>query len=113
MTRTAVARAAAHQRRRTIQMPQRVQLRLASASWRIRGQSTRGPMPARIAGSSVSETMTLTSGMSMPPKPIERRNGTGSAMSAARPIATVTPLNTTALPAVRMEATTADELSRP
>jgi hypothetical protein len=38
--------------------------------------------------------------MSIPAYPIERRNGIGSATRASRPIATVMPLKTTALPAV-------------
>jgi hypothetical protein len=44
----------------------------------MRGQSTRGPTLDRIAGSRVSTTAVLTSGMSMPPMPMLRRNGTGT-----------------------------------
>ena len=87
--------------------------REALSSWRMRGQSTRGPMPPRIAGSSVRTTATLTSGMSMPPRPIERRNGTGTTSSATRLMATVTPLARTAWPAVRTAVTTAVWLSWP
>ena len=42
-----------------------------------------------------------------------RMNGTGSTISASRPIATVTPLNTIARPAVCIATTTASWLSRP
>ncbi len=73
----------------------------------------RGPMPPRIAGVRVSVVSTLVSGMSAPPMPMLRMNGTGSTISASRPIATVTPLNTIALPAVCIATTTASWFSRP
>ncbi len=95
------------QRRCTMVRPQSSQNRLAVFSWRMCGQSTRGPMVLRKAGSSVVATPTETSGMSMPPTPIERRNGTGMTTSATRPMATVSPLNTTARPAVTMAFSTA------
>ena len=53
-------------------------------------------MPPRMAGVRVRVERTLASGMSAPPTPMLRMNGTGSTMSASRPMATVTPLNTTA-----------------
>ena len=70
-----------------------------ASSVRMCGQSSRGPSVESTTGSSVIATAVETSGISMPPYPIERRNGTGSANSANRPIATVSPLNTTARPA--------------
>jgi len=85
----------------------------AVPSWRIRGQSTRGPMLVSIAGSRVSTTATLTSGMSMPPIPMLRRNGTGTTTSATRLMATVTPEARTAWPAVFIATTTASSLLRP
>ena len=56
---------------------------------------------------------TLTRGISMPPTPTLRRNGSGSATSAQRPMATVVPLKTTAWPAVSIARCTAAALSRP
>ncbi len=53
-----------------------------------------------ITGSSVSATATEISGISIPATPTERRNETGSTISASRPTATVGPLNITARPAV-------------
>ncbi len=58
---------AAIQRCRTTSDAHLVQNRLAVFSCRIRGQSTRGPMPPSRAGNSVVVTATLTSGMSIPP----------------------------------------------
>ena len=46
---------------------------------------------AQDTGSSVSATSTEISGISNPPTPTERRNGTGSTTSASRPTATVVP----------------------
>ena len=45
--------------------------------------------------------------------PMLRRNGSGSATSASRPIATVVPLNTTARPAVSIARWTASSPLRP
>jgi hypothetical protein len=73
----------------------------------------RGPMPPRIAGVNVSVTSTLASGISAPPMPMLRMNGTGNTINASRPIATVTPLNTIACPAVCIATTTASWFSRP
>ena len=64
--RIAVATPAAHQRRRTTPVDQRVQKRLASRSVRSRGRSIHGPIVARITGSSVIDTSTLTIGISIP-----------------------------------------------
>jgi len=55
----------------------------------------------------VIATRTLTSGISIPANPIERRNGSGSTTIASSPIATVVPLKTTARPAVAIARTTA------
>ncbi len=107
------AQISATQRRRTISLAQAVQPRLALFSCRIFGQSTRGPMLLRIAGVSVSVTSTEARGMSAPPIPTLRMNGTGSTTSASRPIATVRPLKSTACPAVSIAATTASWLSLP
>ena len=104
---------AARTRCRTTPRAQAVQNRLAVFSWRILGQSTRGPMPPRIAGVSDSVTSTLASGIRAPPMPMLRMNGTGMTTRASRPIATVMPLNSTACPAVPMASTTASWLSRP
>ncbi len=70
-------------------------------------------MPARMAGTSVRVTATLISGISMPPMPMLRMNGIGSAISASRPSATVTPLNMIARPAVLMAVRIAVSLSLP
>ena len=59
----------------------------------------RGPTTASRAGSSVSDASTETSGISMPPMPIERTSGSGSAISASRPMATVEPETITERPA--------------
>ena len=107
------AEAAATNRCFTIKRAQAVQPRDARPSWRIFGQSTRGPMLDSIAGSSVSTTATLTSGMNMPPMPMLRRNGTGTTTRASRLIATVTPEATTAWPAVFIAMITASSLSWP
>ncbi len=104
---------AAIQRRRTTNLAHLVQARLALLSRRIRGQSMRGPMPPRIAGVRLRVASTLASGISAPPKPMLRMNGTGSTTNASRPIATVMPLKSTAWPAVCIATTTASRLSRP
>ena len=57
-------------------------------------------MSASIAGSSVAEAAIETSGTSRPPTPIERMNGSGMKTRSARPIATVSPENSVARPAV-------------
>jgi hypothetical protein len=112
-TRIATPAAAASQRRRTMTVPQAVQPRLGLASCRSRGHSRRRPMPASTAGTSVSVTATLISGISMPPMPMLRMNGIGSAISASRPRATVTPLKMMARPAVAIAVCRAAWLSLP
>ena len=101
------------QRRLTTASAQRVQARDALSSVRRCGQSSREPSECRITGSRVSATTTLTSGISMPPIPTLRRNGSGSATSASRPIATVVPEKTTARPAVSIARTIASSPSCP
>ena len=49
----------------------------------------------------------------MPPKPIERMNGTGTTTSASRPMPTVVPLNTIARPLVAIAASIASSPSSP
>ncbi len=56
---------------------------------------------------------TALSGTSMPPMPIERTNGTGSATRTARPIATVIPDSSTARPAVATVRAVASTRSAP
>ena len=97
----------------TMTFAHRVQGRLALASWRIRGQSTRGPMPPSSAGNSVRTTIVETSGISTPPMPTLRRPGTGRTISANRPIATVRPDTATVRPAVSQARMTAEWLSSP
>ena len=109
----ATAPAVAHHRRRTTNRAHLLQNVLVCASWRTRGQSMRGPMPDSRAGSKVLTTKMDTSGMSMPPMPVLRSPGTGSTMSAIRPMATVNPDSTTARPAVSAAAITASAGSRP
>ena len=69
------ARMAATHRHRTTIRAQAVQPGDCLPSWRIRGQSTRGPMPPSRAGSRVRITTVLASGMSMPPRPMLRSSG--------------------------------------
>ncbi len=70
-------------------------------------------MPPSNAGVSVSVAATLASGISAPPIPTLRMNGTGSTSSETSPIPTVSPLISTARPAVWIATTTASWLSRP
>ena len=60
-----------------------------------------------------NEAAIATSGMSIVPTPMLRRKGTGSRMSDSRPIATVAPLSSTALPARSAAAPIAASLLRP
>ena len=101
------------QGRRTIIRAHAVQPREAVPSLRMCGMSTRGPTAASRAGSRVSTTATLHSGISMPPKPMLRSSGTGMTTRAMRLMATVTPDANTACPAVRIEMRTASSLSCP
>ena len=59
----------------------------------------RAPRNERSAGSSVIETSTETAGMSMPPSPIERMNGSGRMTMLNSPTATVEPDTITDRPA--------------
>jgi len=70
-------------------------------------------MPPRSAGSSVSDTATETSGISMPPTPTLRSAGSGSTMSAIREMPTVSPEISTARPAVVIAETTASSFANP
>ena len=54
---------------------------------------------ASIAGSRVIDAVTDTAGISMPPIPIERMNGSGSTSMLSRPTATVEPETMTDRPA--------------
>ncbi len=65
-----------------------------------RSRSRREPNIASSAGSSVRAALMETSGMSRPPMPIERMNGSGIRTSMASPMATVAPEKSTARPAV-------------
>ena len=56
---------------------------------------------------------TETAGMSMPPMPIERRNGTGSTSIESKPTATVEPETITDRPACATVSTIACSTSRP
>jgi hypothetical protein len=73
----------------------------------------RVPSTARSAGSSVSDAATETTGISIPPSPIERTSGTGSSVIARSPMATVEPETTTECPAWTTVSTTADSTSFP
>ena len=97
----------------TVNAPRRVQPRLALFSVRIRGQSSRGPMLARMTGSRVRATATETSGISTPPIPALRRNGTGNDDQREQADPTVSPENSTARPAELIAAWTACSLSCP
>ncbi len=73
----------------------------------------RRPSTASIAGSSVSVASTETTGISMPPMPIDRSSGSGSRTIASRPTATVVPEMITAWPACVIVSTSAVSTSRP
>ena len=66
-----------------------------------------------MTGSRVVETATLSRGMSIPARPMLRRNGTDVSASAARLTVTVMPENRTERPAVADAASTAARLSWP
>ena len=59
----------------------------------------RGPSATSSAGRSVIEASTETAGISMPPIPIERMNGSGRMIMLSRPTATVEPETITERPA--------------
>ena len=73
----------------------------------------RGPSTASIAGSSVSVASTETTGINMPPMPIERSNGSGRRTIARSPTATVVPETITEWPAWVIVSTSADSTSFP
>ena len=65
-----------------------------------RRPARRLPRSESSAGCSVSAAATETSGISRPPMPIERMNGTGTTSRSPSPTATAPPENATARPAV-------------
>ena len=73
----------------------------------------RGPSNDSSAGSSVIETSTDTAGISMPPIPIERMNGSGRITMLSRPTATVEPETITDLPACVIVSVSAVSTSSP
>ena len=73
----------------------------------------RVPSTASSAGSNVSDASTETTGISIPPMPIPRSSGSGSAIIASRPTATVVPETITERPAWVIVSTSADSTSLP
>ena len=73
----------------------------------------RVPVTASIAGSNVVAARTDTSGINMPPRLIERSNGSGRTNSDSRPSATVSPEIITERPAWVIVCTSADSTSLP
>ena len=73
----------------------------------------RAPSTASSAGSSVIAVITDTAGMSIPPIPIERMNGSGSTSIDSRPTATVEPETITERPACVIVSTIAVSTSSP
>ena len=73
----------------------------------------RVPRTDSIAGSSVMAASTETSGISMPPMPIERMNGSGRMINESSPTATVDPETITDLPAWVIVSTIAASTSLP
>ena len=73
----------------------------------------RWPSTARSAGSSVIAAITETAGISIPPIPIERMNGSGRMISDSRPTATVEPETITERPACVIVSTSAVSTSAP
>ncbi len=73
----------------------------------------RSPSTASSAGSSVIAAITETAGISMPPMPIERMNGSGRRIIESRPTATVEPETITERPAWVIVSTSADSTSTP
>ena len=71
------------------------------------------PSKDSIAGSSVIAASTETSGISIPPSPIERMNGSGRMTIDSRPTATVEPETITDRPACVIVSTSADSTSLP
>ena len=73
----------------------------------------RCPSRESIAGSIVIAARTETAGMSIPPMPIERMNGSGITSMLSRPTATVEPDTITERPACCMVVMTAPSASWP
>ena len=71
----------------------------------------RRPISDSSAGSNVAEAITLTTGTSSPPIPIERMNGSGMNASRASPTATVIPEKIVARPAVSIVLSSASCVS--
>ena len=69
--------------------------------------STRGPSLPSTAGSSVSVAARMKMTESMIPSAIDRNAGEGTSITAVSEISTVTPLKSTALPAVSIVSATA------
>ena len=67
----------------------------------------------KSAGVSVIDESTQTSGMSSPPSPIERMNGSGMSSMLTRPIATVVPETITDRPACCIVSTSASSTESP
>ena len=93
--RTTTAATATRTRCRTTQLAIDPQRRLVGSVTRRRGHDSFGPIVCRMTGRSVVAVATLSSGINSPPRPMLRRNGRGTTISAASDTATVTPLNTT------------------
>ena len=72
-----------------------------------------GPRSDRSAGRSVIAAVTAISGISMPPIPIERMNGSGRMTMLSSPIATVEPDTITERPACVIVSTRASSVGRP
>ena len=72
-----------------------------------------GPSTASTAGRKVIEASTATAGMSMPPMPIERMNGSGRSTMLSRPIATVEPETITDRPACAIVCAIASSVVSP
>ena len=73
----------------------------------------RVPNVASSAGSNVIAVVTETSGISIPPMPIERMNGNGITTRESRPTATVDPDTITERPACVIVSTSAGSTSAP
>ena len=78
-----------------------------------RSRLIRWPRSENSAGSSVSEASTATAGISIPPIPIERMNGSGRMTMLRSPIATVEPEMMTERPAWVIVSTSASSGARP
>jgi hypothetical protein len=78
-----------------------------------RSRLIRVPRSESIAGRSVIAAMTATSGISIPPIPIERMNGSGRMTMLSRPIATVDPETITDRPACVIVSPSASSGERP